>query len=378
MRPSTQSLIAFVSNNSWSVFNFRLPVIQFLQAQGFRVLVIAPTDDYTALLLDAGCLHEHVDLNNRSTSVLADLQYYRTLKKIYARRRPAMIFHFVAKPNIYGSLAAGKLGIPSVAVITGLGYAFDRKNWLNKIVKSLYRFSLKKSAAVWFLNKEDAAVFIREKLVPESICTILPGEGVDTKHFDNTGLAEQTTGKVFTFLMSCRLLQSKGIPLYAAAAAILRSKGHQFECQLIGDYEKGHPDNILPAQLDKWQQEGLIRYLGFTTDVRPRLQSADCCVLPSYYHEGIPRSLMEAASMQLPLITSDSSGCRELVKDQVTGYLCRLKDPVDLAAKMEKMLLLPRKQRQEMGLLGRELMVSKFDISHVLEYYRAATNRFIV
>ena len=181
MSPSPLNVIAFVSNNSWSVVNFRLTIIKFLQHKGFTILVIAPDDAYSQLLVKEGCIYEVVSFNNRSVSPLADLSYYRQLKQLYSRYNPAIIFHFVAKPNIYGSMAAGALGIPAVAVVTGLGYAFDRQNWLRLVVKSMYRFGLRKAAAVWFLNKEDAAVFTREKIVPANKISVLPGEGVDTE-----------------------------------------------------------------------------------------------------------------------------------------------------------------------------------------------------
>ncbi|ULQ54564.1 glycosyltransferase family 4 protein [Flavihumibacter fluvii] len=376
MSPSPLNLIAFVSNNSWSVYNFRLPVIHYLQQQGYTVLVIAPDDAYSQLLVQEGCIYAPVNFNNRSASPIADLRYYRQLKKIYAQYRPAMVFHFVAKPNIYGSMAAGALGIPSVAVITGLGYAFDRRNWLHVLVKALYKISLNKASETWFLNAEDAAIFIREKLVPENKTRVLPGEGVDTGYFKRTTAAVQTGGKEFIFLMSCRLLKSKGIAMYAAAAGILRNKGYHFQCRLIGDYESRHPDNIHPAELEQWQKEKRISYLGFTNDVRPFLQEADCCVLPSYYHEGVPRSLMEAASMELPIITTNSQGCRELVLENVSGYLCRTKDAADLAAKMEMMLHLTQADRKAMGVQGRALMVRKFDTRHVIRFYEAAIRQF--
>ena len=131
--------IAFVSNNAWSVYNFRMDVIRHLLTQGYRILVIAPEDGFSPKLVEVGCRFISINFDNKSTSPLHDLLLYKRLRKIYRRNRPAFIFHYVAKPNIYGSMAAFAEGIPSVAVITGLGYAFAKNNWLHLLVAFLYK-----------------------------------------------------------------------------------------------------------------------------------------------------------------------------------------------------------------------------------------------
>jgi glycosyltransferase involved in cell wall biosynthesis len=376
MTPSQQNLIAFVSINSWSIYNFRLDIIKCFQEMGYAVLVIAPEDGYSRKLAEEGCLFEHVIFNNRSANPVNDLDFYRQLKRIYAKHSPVLVFHYVAKPNIYGSLAAGALGIPSIAVVTGLGYAFDRKNWLYFLIKKMYWFSLKKAKEVWFLNQEDAALFAASGIVPSVKIKTLPGEGVNTGYFSRSVPAAPEARQEFVFLMTSRLLKKKGISLYAEAAGILRKKSYLFRCLLMGNLEKDHPDVISPDELNSWQKAGLLEYLGFAADVRPYLENADCSVLPSYYNEGVPRSLMEAASMELPLITSDNRGCRELVDNNITGFLCKSRDAEDLAASMEKMMNLPIAERLEMGRRGRRLMVQKFDISKVIAVYIAAVNRY--
>jgi glycosyltransferase involved in cell wall biosynthesis len=378
MPSSSLKLIAFVANNSWSVYNFRLPVIQHLIKSGYKVLVVAPKDQYTAILLQAGCQFEAIEFNNRSVSPLADIRYFMQLKACYARYKPAVIFHFVAKPNIYGSLAAGALGIPSVAVITGLGYAFDRRNWLLMVVKKLYQYSLQKATEVWFLNKDDLAVFDALKITRNIKTAVLPGEGVDTGLFKRNSHPGVKPGSPFVFLMCCRLLNAKGIALYAEAAKLLKQNGAHIDCRLIGDYEKKHPDNIDPQQLRYWTSHQYISYLGFTNDVRTQLEQAHCVVLPSYYHEGVPRSLMEAASMELPVITSNTSGCNLLVKHQQTGYCCAVKNVPDLAAKMLQMIQLSNEERAAMGKKGRAFMVAEFDITKLIGHYQAVIENYTV
>jgi len=359
--------VCFVSNTAWSVFNFRLDVVRYLLRKGYRVLVFAAPDGFETALEKEGCAFIPLAFDNRSLSILADVKLYRQLKRLYRQHQPGVIFHYVVKPNVYGTLAAAALAIPSIAVVTGLGYSFSKRGWLYRLTKLLYAYALKRSREVWFLNNEDAQFFIAHKLVDVNRTRIIHGEGIHTGYFQLPATAQQ--GPVFCFLMSARLLRSKGIVLFAEAARMLRRKQYAARFVLIGSPEETHPDALDPALLRGWQQEGLIDYQGFVADVRPALSAANCFVFPSYYNEGVPRSLMEAASMQVPIITTFNRGCREVVVDGQTGFLCRPKDAVDLAGKMEMMINLPVETRKAMGAAGRELVTAKFDVQEVAERY---------
>jgi glycosyltransferase involved in cell wall biosynthesis len=159
------------------------------------------------------------------------------------------------------------------------------------------------------------------------------------------------------------------------AAAILRSKGVKAQFRLLGKPELVHPESVSQDRLQQWEAEGLLENLGFADDVREALSGADCFVLPTYYEEGIPRTLMEASSMGKPVITSDHTGCNSVVEDGVNGLLCKPKDSVDLAEKMITMIKLSSVQRAEMGRKGREKMIAQFDISHVIRIYDDAVVR---
>ena len=337
-------------------------------AQGYKVIVLAPDDSYSALLQENGCRFIPINFDNKTKNPFRDLSFYWQLKKLYRRHQPDFIFHYVAKPNIYGSLAAAANGIPSVAVITGLGYAFAKRNWLYRVVRQLYKTSLRKAKEIWFLNNEDARVFIDEKIVNIEKVKVLPGEGINTSYFAPFQTTRHT-GHTFTFLMSTRLLRSKGIGLYADAARILKKKNYDVRFELIGFFEDHHPDSITKEELARWEKEGLIHYGGFAKDVRPFLAKADCFVFPSFYNEGIPRCLMEAAAMELPVITSMNRGCKEVVLNNSTGYICNRHDPFDLADKMEKMINLSAEERARMGKNGRSLVTRKFNITTIIDEY---------
>jgi glycosyltransferase involved in cell wall biosynthesis len=365
----SKQLIAFVSNSAWSLYNFRLDVIRHLYQKGYNILVIAPDDEYSSLLTEEGCQYLSIDFNNRSENPLLDLNLYHQLKKIYSKKQPALIFHYVIKPNIFGSLAAASCNIKSVAVITGLGYSFAKKDWLYKIVRWLYKKALRKTHEVWFLNNEDAIAFISEKIVDIKRMKVLPGEGVNPNYFSPVCRESRDNDPKFTFLMGTRLLVSKGIAVYADAARIIKNKGYKVDFNLIGFFEKKHPDSIPEEELIKWEKEGLIRYHGFAKDVRPYLKNADCFVFPSFYNEGVPRCLMEAASMELPIITSLNRGCKEVVLNNSNGYVCNRNDPFDLADKMEKMIGLTLEERIRMGKNGRALVIKKFNVQTVIQEY---------
>lgn len=374
MALNNSQLIAFVSNSAWSMYNFRLDVLRHLMMQGYRVLVLAPDDEYSQRLQDEGCVFQPIQFDNQTANPLKDIQFYFRLKKLYRQFNPSFIFHYVAKPNIYGSWAAAAAGIPSVAVVTGLGYPFARKNWLYAVVKLLYRKALGKAREVWFLNNEDARIFIDEKIIPIEKARVLPGEGVNTNYFSTTPVLRSSGNRSFTFLMSARLLRSKGIGIYADAARLLLRKNYDVRFELIGFFEKHHPDSIDQEDLQRWQKEGLIHYAGFARDVRPFLNKADCFVFPSFYNEGVPRCLMEAASMELPVITSYNRGCKEVVVNNSTGYFCKSHDPFDLADKMERMIHLSEEERHQMGRNGRMLVQRKFNVGQIITEYINALN----
>lgn len=368
-------LIAFVSYNTWTMYNFRLEVLKNFLEKGYGVLIIAEKDEYAGLLISLGCRFVPVDIKNRSLNPFNDLNLFFRLKNIYKTHRPDFIFHYVAKPNIYGTLAAGLLHIPSIAVITGLGHAFNKNNLLRVLMIEMYRFALYYASEVWCLNKDDAEFFIHHAMVSIQKLKVLSGEGINTAYF-KPDLYIRKKSEPFTFLLSARLLKSKGILEYADAALILKRKSYYFNCYLLGAVEN-HPDAIDVDQINKWQQERGICYLGFTNDVRTYLSQADCFVYPSYYNEGVPRSLLEACSMELPVITTDNTGCKELVETGASGLLCKKKDRFELAAKMEEMLLMEEHRRIAMGKRGREIVLTTYAVEFILNSYDAAVVHFL-
>lgn len=367
--------IAFVANTAWSMYNFRKGLLVSLMKDGHKVVVLAPEDDFIVHLTNLGVdYHPLTTIRNHGINPLQDLSLLRELKGLYRKIKPAFIFHYTIKPNIYGTLAASQLGIPSIAITTGLGYAFTHHNLVSAVVKRLYRFALRRAKEVWFLNKEDSKIFLKYNIIRLQQAYVLNGEGVDTQHF--SAIRKPAHHTIRKFILVARLIYDKGVEEYAEAAAILQKKGYKFRCQVLGFFEDRNPKAIHRQQIIDWQRQGLITYLGDTSDVRPFLEAADCFVLPSYYGEGMPRTIMEAASLSKPVIATDHTGCRELVDDGVTGFLCQIKNAADLAAKMEAILKMPMEQLHQMGTKGRLKMIADFEESIIINQYRRIITKY--
>jgi len=253
--------------------------------------------------------------------------------------------------------------------IAGLGAVFIKDGWLVRLVRWLYRVALARSAKVFFQNEDDRQLFIGDGLVRADVTGLLPGSGIDLDKFAVVPLASANSGAgKFRFLLIARMLLDKGVGEYVEAARLLRQAFPQLECCLLGFLDVQNPAAVSRAQMEAWVAQGAVSYLGVSDDVRAEIAAADCIVLPSY-REGTPRTLLEAAAMGRPIITTDAVGCREVVDDGRNGYLCKVRDASDLAEKMRQILSLTLAQRQQMADHGRRKMEREFDEQIVIKKY---------
>ncbi len=338
-----------------------------LVAKGVRVVVLAPRDRTFPLLKQMGCVCIDLPVASKGTNPLADLRTLAALYRHYRTIRPDVVFHYTIKPNIYGSVAAWLARVPSIAVTTGLGYVFIQKSRAASVAKALYRIAFRFPREVWFLNRDDRAAFLDERLLAHpDRAKLLHGEGVDIDYFALTPLPR---AQRITFVLIGRLLWDKGVAEYVDAARMLRARYPHAHFQLLGPVGVDNPSAITRADVDSWSREGVIEYLGEAHDVRPAIAAADCVVLPSY-REGVPRTLMEASAMGRPIVATDVPGCREVVADGVTGLLCEAKSAESLARKLAQVLDMSESERRNMGLCGREKVAAEFDEALVVERYR--------
>jgi len=359
--------IAFVANSSWSILQYRGGIIRALLDRGARVSIIAPPDRASEALQHIGCEYHPLLLSARSTNPFADWRCFRQLVGHYRRLRPDCAFQYTIKPNIYGSLAARLTGVPCIAVTTGLGFVFINDNLIARIGRLLYRVSLQSPHQVWFLNADDRQEFLARRLVAESRSFILPSEGIDPDYYAPTAPANDSDGD-FRFLLIARMLWDKGVLEYVEAARRIRARNPRVRFQLLGPADVENPSSISRAQLHAWQDEDVVEYLGTAPDVRQAIANADCVVLPSY-REGVPRTLLEAASMGKPIVATDVPGCRDVVRHGKTGLLCNARSAEALAATLWEMASMDALGRSQMGHAAREYVMTRFGQARIVDIY---------
>lgn len=361
-----QRKIAIVINSSWNVFNFRLGLLLALQEEGNKIIVIAPRDVYTEKLEEIGFEYHDIAINAKGMNPLEDTKLTYNLYKLYKRIRPDVILHYTIKPNIYGSIAADILKIPTINNIAGLGTLFIEQNIVTTLAKQLYKYSQTRTAHIFFQNNDDLELFVNENLVNAKKCDVLPGSGIDVSQF--LPVEKEKDGMV-RFLLIARMLWAKGVGEYVEAAKILKNRYDNIEFQLLGCLAVANRSAITHEQMQVWVDSDLISYLGTTSNVKKFIYKADCVVLPSYYREGTPRTLLESASMAKPLITTHNVGCKDVVDHGVNGFLCQPKNVDDLVDKIEDFLHLNEYEKQEMGNKSREKMINEFDENIVITKY---------
>ncbi len=360
--------VVIALNTAWNLYNFRAGLIKALVVSGYEVIAVAPDDQYAARLNELGCRFISLPMDNQGTHPGRDLILLWRFYHLLRQERSALYIGYTVKPNIYGSLAAHILGVPVINNISGLGAVFIKDSWITGLVRGLYRLALSRSAKVFFQNDDDRQMFVSGGLVDQTLTDRLPGSGIDLIKFVPVPLPSKMP---IRFLLIARMLWDKGVGEFVEAARQLKRRGIEADFCLLGFLDVQNPAAISRQQMNDWVTEGAVCYLGVSDNVRQEIAQADCVVLPSY-REGIPRTLLEAAAMARPIVTTDSVGCREVVVDGINGYLCKPKDASDLADKMERIVVMSAAQREAMGLRGREKVEREFDEQIVIDKYISA------
>ncbi|WP_370545935.1 glycosyltransferase family 4 protein [Edwardsiella tarda] len=359
--------IAITANTSWYLFNFRRNTIVNLLNNGYKVIVVAPRDDYTDRLSDLGCIFLNVKIDQGGANPINDIVSFFYFIKIYAFNHIDLVLNFTPKNNIYSTLAAKIFGIKVINNIAGLGFLFNHSGIKTKIARVLYKYSQKFCDKIFFQNDEDMGLFLKHRISSAVISERLPGSGVDLNRFS---VMRAEDDNVIRFLLIARMLYDKGVGHYVEAARVLRSKyGSKVEFNLLGFLDVNNPSAVSKEQMQLWVDEGIVNYLGVSDSVEKEIARVDCMVLPSFYREGVPKSLLEAGAMGKPIVTTDNVGCRETVEHGVNGFLCEPRSTESLIVMLDKMIQLSHQERLNMGYESRKKIEREFDEQIVINKY---------
>ncbi|AND69811.1 hypothetical protein ATSB10_23570 [Dyella thiooxydans] len=369
----------FFANTDWYLYNFRLATALRLKADGHEVVMLSPPGPFGARFAASGLRWITLSMDRASLGPVREARTLFALISALRRERPDLLHNFTLKCAIYGALAARVVRVPAVVnAVAGMGYVFTsnrtKARVLRPLVSWLLRLSLDRPRSLLILqNPDDATAFAAARLVPADRVRVIRSSGVDVRRFTPVASDSPVHGRL-RVLLAARLLWEKGVQEYVDAAALLRREGRSVEFLLAGTPDPGNPRSVEEAQVKRWGREGLVRCLGHVEDMPALLREVEVMVLPSYYREGVPRSLIEAAACGLAIITTDRPGCREVVTHHgVDGLHVAVRDARALADRIAQLdddrVLLAR-----LGARARQRALSEFDeqlvIQRTVDVYR--------
>jgi len=365
-RDAQPSTVVLVSNSSFFLYNFHRGVIEGLRDSGYRVVCLAPTDAHSEYLVDELRVeHRALGMEGKGTSLIGEGKSLLALLGTLLKLKPRYVLNFTIKANVYSGLACRLLKIPYTNNVSGLGTAFIHDSWLFRRVRALYGFANRGARCVFFENRDDQRLFMRLGLQKSTPSVVLPGAGIDPQRF---AFAPQPQTPPLTFVLVARLIGDKGVREYVMAAERLHERYPQARFWLIGPSGISNRTAISDEEIAAWRERGVLHYLGEQRDVRPFLAEANVLVLPSY-REGMPRTVLEAASMGRPAIVSDVPGCRSSVNPGVTGWLCEAANVESLEQQMQGCLDMPHAALMEAGQAARVRIEREFDQQIVVRAY---------
>lgn len=356
--------VAVLSSFTTSLFWFRIDMMKSFLDAGYEVLAVgdAPEAEWAERFQELGIRYRQIPVQRNGTNPVHDLKTLRALYRLLKEEKPDKIFSYQAKTVIYGGIAASLLGIREVyPMIAGVGSVFLGGGLKKKLVRSVligeYKLGLRNAPRVFFQNRDDLGVFTSNKILPESKAVMINGSGVNTEKFVPTDLPKKVS-----FLCISRLIRDKGVCEYLDAAREIHNRHPEVRCVLVGPFDT-NPSAIQRSDLQPYIDDGSIEYVGEQKDVSPYLRDCTAYVLPSY-HEGTPKTVLEAMASGRPAITTDAPGCRETVADGVNGYLVPVKNVGAIVEAMERIIADPVKT-EEMAKAARKIAEEKYDVKIV-------------
>lgn len=377
----TARRIGYLSVLDFNLYRSGLKLMQVLQQAGMEVVVITPEGPYSHLFLEAGIEFVPYPLNRTTFNPWIAWRQIRNIKALFRELKLDVVHTFTLRPNVYGALASRSLRIlATINTVSGLGslYSEDagfKARFLRRIIDWITRRALKYSSCVIFQNRDDMQYYIDRRICTSSQARLICSSGVDTSAFSRDSVSQDDldalrgewdiTGRLPVVTMVTRFVTQKGIWEFIAVAEELSGRA-QFV--LVGEPDPGNPNTIPLSQIQRFVESGIIIAPGRQDNIPEWLAISDIYVYPSYYREGVPRTVLEAMAMELPIVTTDSPGCREPVRHEENGYLVATRDVPDLKKRVQE-LLDDEALRQQMGAKSREIILAQFTAEAVLRQY---------
>lgn len=351
--------ILILTNNDVGLYKFRKELIEALVKE-HMVYACLPKGDMVPYIEELGVKFIQDEFDRHGTNPISEIRHYLRYKKIVKAINPDIVFTYTVKPNIFGGAACASMKVPYVVNVTGLGTAVETPGLMQKIMIPMYKFGIRKAQKVFFQNAENREFMLSRRMV-KGEHDLLPGSGVNLAQYK---AYEYPNGRNVDFLFVARVMKEKGIDQYLQAAEYITNKYPQTRFHICGACESEYSGN-----LDDLQKKGIVVYHGLVKDMEELYKLASCTIHPTYYPEGLSNVLLESSACGRPIITTNRSGCCEVVDDGVNGFIVNQKDSNDLIEKIERFLALTWEERREMGLAGRRKVEKEFDRNIVVEKY---------
>ncbi|WP_349727928.1 glycosyltransferase family 4 protein [Peribacillus frigoritolerans] len=351
--------ILILANNDVGLYKFRKELLKELVKEN-EVYISLPNGEFISELIELGCKFIDTAINRRGTNPITDLKLILNYRRIIKDIKPDLVLTYTIKPNVYGGIACRMSDITSIANITGLGSAVENGGILQKITLFLYKVSLKKVKCVFFQNKENEEFMLKKKIISGNH-RLIPGSGVNLDYYS---LLDYPSDKTINFLFIARVMKEKGIDQYLEAADYIRRKYPNTVFHILGFCEDAYED-----KLKEMQAKDIIKYHGMQSDVREYHKISHCTIHPTYYPEGMSNVLLESAACGRPIITTNRSGCQEIVDSGLNGFIVEQQNSEDLIEKIEKFLELNYEEKKQMGIEGRKKVEKEFNRNLVVNAY---------
>jgi len=351
--------ILILANHDVGLYNFRRELLEELIKQSYEVIISCPYGSRIDDLVKIGCSYHEIKMDRHGTNFIDELKLIKYYVSLIKEVNPSVILTYTIKPNIYGGIAARITKIPNIANITGLGSVLQNEGLMQKIIVFLYRIAFKKVFFIFFQNEENLK-FFENKRITHKRGRLLPGSGVNLTKFSPLPFPND---EEISFVFIARIMKEKGVDHYLEAAKVIRAKYEHTKFYICGFCEESYEE-----VLNEYQEAGVVTYLGMVEDIRKIFEVAHCTILPSY-HEGLSNVLLESAASARPNITTNISGCNEVVEDGITGFLIEPKNTEVLILGIEKFLRLDHKERKRMGENGRLKVEKEFNRQIVVDAY---------